>query len=299
MNSTPQRQNIGLDRTGGPTLSPDMQRMRLRVLLSVAELPFADAIVEIRKRVQTEPSEMIRIALLAAQSWLVRERMLSITSGNDLGTVKSVLYPQDAPTPKTVSSTKKAVTINIGEAEEEEGEETEAQEDSNEDFISEIDDGWRRVYIVSDATVNGVRFFAGSVVEVGPIEAQKLVAAQKGELLMGGVGIRPDPEKSKSKTAPKGKSAAKPKAKDKPKASLSPVSKEDAEKIAQAEAELEEKLASLQSLDNGIDETQSASDTEPEEETNQGKAVVIARSEVTNFDDFEGLQDDNDDDKPS
>lgn len=299
MNSTPQRQNIGLDRPGVPTLSPDMQRMRLRVLLSVAELPFSDAIAEIRKRVQTEPSEMIRIALLAAQSWLVRERMMSMTSGNDLGTVKSVLYPQDAPTPKTVGSTKKAVTINIDETEEEEGEETEAQDDNNEDFIPEIDDGWRRVYIVSDATVNGVRFFAGSVVEVGPIEAQKLVAAQKGELLMGGVGIRPDPEKSKSKTTPKGKSAPKPKVKDKPKASLSPVSKEDAEKIAQAEAELEEKLASLQSSDNNLDETQSASDTEPEEDTNQGKAVVIARSEVTNFDDFEGLEDDNDDDKPS
>ena len=99
MNSTPQRQNIGLDRPGVPTLSPDMQRMRLRVLLSVAELPISDAIVEIRKRGQTEPSEMIRIALLAAQSWLVRERMTSMTSGNDLGTVKSVLYPQDAPTP--------------------------------------------------------------------------------------------------------------------------------------------------------------------------------------------------------
>ena len=157
MNSTPQRQNIGLDRPGVPTLSPDMQRMRLRVLLSVAELPFSDAIAEIRKRVQTDPSEMIRIALLAAQSWLVRERMTSMTSGNNLGTVKSVLYPQDAPTPQTSGSTKKAVVQNVDETEEEE--ETEAPDDNNEDFIPEIDDGWRRVYIVSDATVNGVRFF--------------------------------------------------------------------------------------------------------------------------------------------
>ena len=275
----PHKQNIGLDRPGAPTLSADMQRMRLRILLSVADLNFSEAIEEIRARVQAEPAEIIRIALLAAQSWLVRERMLSMTQDIALGTVKSVLYPQEsanAPQPKVTPSPKAAPIEEDGALQEE------AAEGSTPE-LDELDDGWRRVHIISDAVVHGVRFFAGTVVEVGPIEAQKLIAARKGELLMGGVGIPPELIKSKAKTSRTPKNSAEPKTKGK--ASLSPVSKEEAKKIALAEAQSDAKREEEQ-----VQITQPT--PEPEPDPTAGKAVVIERSEVTNFDDFEDLPED-------
>ncbi|MFQ3357223.1 MAG: hypothetical protein ACI85H_001197 [Paracoccaceae bacterium] len=270
MNLTPQRQNIGIDRPGVPTLSPDMQRLRLRILLSVADLSFEGAIDEIRNRVRGEPAEMIRIALLAAQSWLVRERMMSMSEGKNLKTVKSVLYPQEKSAPVSRASATKIVPIHLDDEVPESPEEEDADQ-----FIPELDDGWRRIHIISDAVVNGVRFFAGTVVEVGPIDAQKLIASNKAELLMGGVGVRPNNGKAKPARA------TKTPAKSKAKPSLSPVAKEDMVKTAQAEAELEDKLTALQEGDDLADL--------PDNDESQGKAVVIARSEVTDFDEFDAL----------
>ena len=61
-----------------PRMSEEMESLRARFLGAVEHLSISEALAMLKSRLATEKKEMMRLGNLAAQTWLVRQRLVAV-----------------------------------------------------------------------------------------------------------------------------------------------------------------------------------------------------------------------------
>lgn len=150
-----------------PPMSPEMEALRARFLGAVEHLTITEALAMLKSRLATETKEMMRLGNLAAQTWLVRQRLVAIRKGLEIGSVAEILKGTPRKAPRAAAADGAAAP------------EGEAPQPQPIDPLS-----WVRVRIVSEAEVNGMRFFGGTALDVKGADAERLIAAGTAELLV-------------------------------------------------------------------------------------------------------------------
>jgi len=151
-----------------PPMSPEMEALRARFLGAVEHLTIPEALAMLKSRLATETKEMMRLGNLAAQTWLVRQRLVAIRKGLEVGNVAEILKGTARKAPRAAPAADGAAPP--------EGEAPQPQP---------IDpESWVRVRIVAEAEVNGMRFFGGTALDVRGADAERLIAAGTAELLV-------------------------------------------------------------------------------------------------------------------
>jgi hypothetical protein len=167
-----------------------MQKLRLKVLKSLKDSTLDDAMSLLRGRTAQEPDETTRLGFLAAQTWIVRQKLLTLGTAAPV-TVEARLGGLD-PARDKMAKLKAAQSPDTTEIEAEQ----------------ETGTTWQKVKILEETVVNGMRFFQDSVIEVTPDDAQKLIEKNKAQLFSA------DETPAKPKAKPRKKPAAKAKKKD-------------------------------------------------------------------------------------
>jgi hypothetical protein len=144
-----------------------MKRLRLKFLKSVKSESLDQALETLRLNLTKEKDETARLGSLAAQTWLIRQRLLSIASDDvpQVADCLEVLEPARSKlnfVPKTP---------------------TQEQTDATDVANASADQAWETVKILEETVVNGMRFFKDFVVKVNAEDAQKLVHAKKAEIV--------------------------------------------------------------------------------------------------------------------
>ena len=153
--------------SGLAALSAQMTRLRLKFLKSVKSESLDQALETLRLNLTKEKDEIARLGSLAAQTWLIRQRLLSIAS-DDVPQVADCLEVLE-PARSKLNFVPKTPTQ----------EQTGATDVAN----AYADQAWETVKILEETVVNGMRFFEDFVVKVNAEDAQKLVHAKKAEIV--------------------------------------------------------------------------------------------------------------------
>ena len=169
-----------------PQLSAAMKRLRLKYLKSVKELPLDEALETLRAQLSKEDTENGRLGSLAAQTWIIRQRFGHL--GNETLPVIEDCLTKLEPKRKNISDLKKLAA------------KSEPAEESVKDTETE---SWKKVKILEETVVNGMRFFADFIVEVNGQDADKLVEAKKAEYVTNETTVTdaPAPETPKEEAA--------------------------------------------------------------------------------------------------
>jgi len=180
-----------------PPMSPEMEALRTRFLGAVEHLSIPEALAMLKSRLVSETKEMMRLGNLAAQTWLVRQRLVAIRKGFEVGSVAEILKgtPRKAARPPAADGSATP--------------EDEAPQPQPIDPAS-----WVRVRIVSEAEVNGMRFFGGTALDVKGADAERLIAAGTAELMIE-TAPAPAPEAPEAPAAPAAAPAGRGRAKAK------------------------------------------------------------------------------------
>lgn len=174
-----------------PRLSAPLSKLRKQWLTSVKDLEPQTALAVLRERLKAETDEAARLGNIAAQSWIVRQRLIGLQSALH---GKSVVVAHEDPRPQAAIPTKPAPTPDPETVSTDTVEEARAPEGS----------GWIKLRILLETEVNGMRFFAGSIIEVHQEDAQKLIEAKSAEPVETIAEAPPAPApRSGKKAAPK------------------------------------------------------------------------------------------------
>lgn len=149
-----------------PELSSAMKRLRLKILKSVKPHKLDEAFGSLRSQLSTEKNETSRLGSLAAQTWLIRQRLQHLAL-EQLPTVEECLDALE-PKPNKLALLKKVKPEEAPTAE------VSAKAESL---------NWEKVKILEETVVNGMRFFKDFVIEVNAEDAKKLVDAKKAEIV--------------------------------------------------------------------------------------------------------------------
>ncbi|WP_438991781.1 hypothetical protein [Lentibacter sp.] len=175
--------------SGLPALSAQMKRLRLKFLKSVKSESLDQALETLRSNLTNEKDETARLGSLAAQTWLIRQRLLSL--GSDA-------VPQVADYLETLEPARAKLNFAAKTAPEDQ---TDAKDVAN----TAADQAWETVKILEETVVNGMRFFKDFVVEVNAEDAQKLVKANKAEIVTKGAPETEKETKTKKTSAAESK----------------------------------------------------------------------------------------------
>lgn len=190
---------------GLPQLSSAMKRLRLKILKSVKPHGLDEALEILRRQLSAEKNETNRLGSLAAQTWLIRQRLQHLAL-EQFPTVEECMDELD-PSRNKLALIKK----------------TKPEEASTPEASDTVENpNWKKVKILEETVVNGMRFFKDFVIEVNAEDAQKLVDAKKAEIVSPDLATESEasetqdtPQKATKKDKPKN-SADKPE-KDAPK----------------------------------------------------------------------------------
>jgi len=152
-----------------PRLSAPITRLRRQWLTMVKDLDPQAALAVLRDRLKGEASEAVRLGNIAAQSWIIRQR---------LTTLQTALHEQliTAPRVDSPDAAEMPDLTNVPS--------TEPDKVQNAANIAATDSpSWTKLRILQETEVNGMRFFAGTTIQVHDDDAQKLIAANSAELV--------------------------------------------------------------------------------------------------------------------
>lgn len=162
---------------GAPELSPEIKRLRLKLLTSLRHLGFVEAISALKAKLGSEEKEMMRLGNLAAQTWIARQRLAALTNPAMPQTLEGALA-QLLPAPKPGAASSPAAKLDLlRKAAKGSVSETTSGEDAKSDAQP-----WRRLRIREETELNGMRFFAGTPVQVNLEDAQRLLESGKAEV---------------------------------------------------------------------------------------------------------------------
>jgi len=123
----------------------------------------------LRSKYAEEGNNNRRLGNLAAQTWIIRRKLENMPSDPETKIGQILENPNNAKSQKSVK-TKKQETEQI-----------EANEASS-DPTTEADDTMTVINILEEVSINDMRFFAGSRVEVSKADADRLIKAGKAQM---------------------------------------------------------------------------------------------------------------------
>lgn len=155
-----------------PRLSAPLTKLRKQWLHSVQELEPQAALAVLRQRLEKETEGAARLGNIAAQSWIVRQRLIGLQA--TLHGVPVTVEVED-PKPEAAISAPEAVSADPSPTAEE------AAPDTADAVAAPQGPGWIKLRILVETEVNGMRFFEGSTIEVREEDARKLIDAKSAE----------------------------------------------------------------------------------------------------------------------
>ena len=123
----------------------------------------------LRSKYAEEGNNNRRLGNLAAQTWIIRRKLENMPSDPETKIGRILENPKNAKSQKSVK-TKKQETAQI-----------EADEASS-DPTTETVDTMTVINILEEVSINDMRFFAGSRVEVSKADADRLIKAGKAQM---------------------------------------------------------------------------------------------------------------------
>ena len=123
----------------------------------------------LRSKYVEERNNNRRLGNLAAQTWIIRRKLENMPSDPATKITQILEDPTNAKTQKTVKAKKEDTT------------QIEAVKASS-DPTAESDDAMTVINILEEVTINDMRFFAGSRVEVSKADAERLIKAGKAQM---------------------------------------------------------------------------------------------------------------------
>jgi len=172
-----------------PRLSAPLSKLRKQWLTSVKDLEPQAALAVLRQRLQSETEGAVRLGNMAAQSWIVRQRLFGLQEA-----LHGVPVSVDLAEPEqevAVAITAEAAPIA----------EAVAPENANVAPASDSAD-WTKLRILAETEVNGMRFFAGTTIQVHEEDARKLIEAKSAERVDAAEEAAPARSARSSKKAP-------------------------------------------------------------------------------------------------
>lgn len=161
-------------------LSANLLRMRIKMLKSVQDETLDDALSLLRSRHGTENDVNMRLASMAAQTWIIRQKFLGI--GLNQPTSVKEYITELAPKKDKLAAMRVKPSDDVAEA--------------TDDAVTIS--GWQKVKILKETEVNGMQFFENTTINVSKDDADKLITAKKAMLADDGT-----PDDASEKSTPK------------------------------------------------------------------------------------------------
>ena len=161
-------------------LSANLLRMRMKMLKSVQDETLDDALSLLRSRHGTENDVNMRLASMAAQTWIIRQKFLGI--GLNQPTSVKEYITELAPKKDKLAAMRVKPSDDVAEA--------------TDDAVTIS--GWQKVKILKETEVNGMQFFENTTINVSKDDADKLITAKKAMLADDGT-----PDDASEKSTPK------------------------------------------------------------------------------------------------
>ena len=164
-------------------LSANLLRIRMKMLKSVQDETLDDALSLLRSRHRSENDVNMRLASMAAQTWIIRQKLLGIGSNQPASVKDHITELAPKKDKLKIISAKPSDDV--------------AEENGETAAIS----GWQKVKILKETEVNGMQFFENTTLNVSRNDADRLIAAKKAILDDDGV-----PDSASEKPTPTKKS---------------------------------------------------------------------------------------------
>tara|TARA_Y100000385_G_C13092826_1_gene639660 strand:+ start:924 stop:1388 length:465 start_codon:yes stop_codon:yes gene_type:complete len=145
-------------------LSPTMLKARNKILVEYADLSFSDALDEVMLSLKSEKDNSTRLALLAAKSWIIRNKVYAMMNE-----------------PFVYSLNELENTKIFSEAEDDDDVGVDGLFDDDDD--DDNTDGTVEVSILKATTHNGVKFMKDMLIKVSQEDADKLVSEKKAKYI--------------------------------------------------------------------------------------------------------------------
>jgi hypothetical protein len=175
-----------------PRLSAPLTKLRKQWLNTVKDLDPQAALAVLRQHLKAETDEATRLGNIAAQSWIVRLRLNDLQSALHGAPVSAVGETPEQPAEPQAATEGVTAEPAPKEAVAAENEDTAAVPQS---------EGWTKLRIIDETEVNGMRFFAGTTIQVHEEDARKLIEAKSAELVEPATEAAPKPKTRSSKKA--------------------------------------------------------------------------------------------------
>jgi hypothetical protein len=145
-------------------LSPTMLKARNKILIEYADLSFSDALDEVKLSLKSEKNNSTRLALLAAKSWIIRNKVYAMMNE-----------------PFVYSLNELENTKIFSEAEDDDDVGVDGLFDDDDDDGD--GDGAVEVSILKATTHNGVKYMKDMLIKVSQEDADKLVSEKKAKYI--------------------------------------------------------------------------------------------------------------------
>jgi len=154
----------------GKLLSPAMEKARNAILVKYADETFDHALNEVKFELKSEDNSSKRLALLAAKSWIIRNKVHAMIN---------------EPFVYSLNELEGTNNIFLGDDEEDTGAGLDGLFDDDDDHDGDGDgDGDEvEVSIMKSTTLNGVKLVKDMILKVSKVDADKLVSDKKAKYL--------------------------------------------------------------------------------------------------------------------
>ena len=154
----------------GKLLSPAMEKARNAILVKYADETFDHALNEVKFELKAEDNSSKRLALLAAKSWIIRNKVHAMIN---------------EPFVYSLNELEGTNNIFLGDDEEDTGAGLDGLFDDDDDHDGDGDgDGDEvEVSIMKSTTLNGVKLVKDMILKVSKADADKLVSDKKAKYL--------------------------------------------------------------------------------------------------------------------
>ena len=150
----------------GKLLSPAMEKARNAILVKYADETFDHALNEVKFELKAEDNSSKRLALLAAKSWIIRNKVHAMIN---------------EPFVYSLNELEGTNNIFLGDDEEDTGAGLDGLFDDDDDHDGDGDEV--EVSIMKSTTLNGVKLVKDMILKVSKVDADKLVSDKKAKYL--------------------------------------------------------------------------------------------------------------------
>ncbi|MDB4841224.1 hypothetical protein OAH73_01375 [Planktomarina sp.] len=146
-------------------LSPTMLKARNKILVEYADLSFSDALDEVKLSLKSEKNNSTRLALLAAKSWIIRNKVYAM---------------MNEPFVYSLNELENTKIFSEAGDDDDVGVDNLFDDDDDDDDNT---DGNIEVSILKATTHNGVKFMKDMLIKVSQEDADKLVSEKKAKYI--------------------------------------------------------------------------------------------------------------------